>query len=76
MFIIFWLCLFIINKPAIRGSDDDDDDDNDDDDDDINNKYKKITEDYKNNKIKYEEIKERINKINDAIKIYKKNLKN
>ena len=33
------------NKPAIRGSDDD-----------INNEYKNITEDYKNNKIKYEEI--------------------
>ena len=35
------------NKPAIRGSDDD-----------INNEYKNITEDYKNNKIKYEEIEE------------------
>ena len=33
------------NKPAIRGSDDD-----------INNEYKNITEDYKNNKRKYEEI--------------------
>ena len=33
---------------------------------------KKITEDYKNNKIKYEEINERINEINKAIKIYKK----
>ena len=51
------LALKNINKPAIRGSDDDD----------INNEYKKITEDYKNNKIKYEEIKERINEINNAI---------
>ena len=63
------LALKNINKPAIRDRDNDDDDD---DDDNINNEYKKITEDYKNNKIKYEEIKERINKINDAIKIYKK----
>ena len=47
------LALKNINKAAIRGFDDDDDDD----DDDINNEYKKITEDYKNNKIKYEEIK-------------------
>ena len=68
-----------INRPAIRGSvydDDDDDADDDDDDDDINNAYKKITEDYKNNKIEYEEIKEQLNKTNDAIKIYKKNKKN
>ena len=42
------LALRDINRPAIRGSDDDDEDD---DDDDINNKYKKITKDYKNNKI-------------------------
>ena len=55
------LALKNINKPAIRGSDDD-----------INNEYKKITEDYKNNKIKYEEIKERINETNNAIKMYKK----
>ena len=48
------LALKNINKAAIRGFDDDDDDD---DDDDINNEHKKITEDYKNNKIKYEEIK-------------------
>ena len=45
------LALKNINKAAIRGFDDDDDDD------DINNEYEKITEDYKNNKIKYEEIK-------------------
>ena len=56
------LALKNINKPVIRGSDDDV----------INNEYKKITEDYKNNKIKYEEINERINEINKAIKIYKK----
>ena len=58
------LALKNINKPAIRGSDDD-----------INNEYKKITEDYKNNKIKYEEIKERINETNNAIKMYKKKKK-
>ena len=82
------LALKNINKPAISGrdndNDDDDDDhddhdddydhdDDDDDDDDINNTYKKITEDYKNNKIEYEEIKEQLNKTIDAIKIYKKN---
>ena len=60
------LALKNINKPAIRGGDDDDDDD----DDDINNAYKKIIEDYKNSKIEYEEIKEQLNKSNDAIKIY------
>ena len=38
-----------INRPAIRGRDDDDDDD-------VNNEYKKITEDYKNDKIGYKEI--------------------
>ena len=43
------LALKNINKPAIRGRDNDNDDD--DDDDDINNTYKKIIEDYKNNKI-------------------------
>ena len=59
-----------INRPAIRGRDNDDDDD---DDDDINNTYKKNTEDYKNNKIEYEEIKEQLNKTNGAIKIYRKN---
>ena len=32
--------------------------------------YNKITEDYKNNKIEYEEIKEQLKKTNDAIKIY------
>ena len=79
------LALKNINKPAIRGRDnDDDDDDNDDDDDDhdhdddddhINNAHKKIIEDYKNNKIEYEEIKEQLSKTIDAIKIYKKNKK-
>ena len=62
------LALKDINKPAIRGRDDDDDDD----DDDINKEYKKIVEDYRNNKIEYEEIKEKLNKTIDAIKIYKK----
>ena len=36
---------------------------------------KKIVEDYRNNKIKYGEIKEKLNKTIDAIKIYKKNKK-
>ena len=65
------LALRDIHRPAIRGRDDDDDDY--DDDDDVNNKYKKIIEDYKNNKIKRKEIEKRINKINYAIKMYKKN---
>ena len=48
------LALRSINRPAIRGrdnydSDDDDSDDDSDDDDDVNNEYKKIIEDYKNN---------------------------
>ena len=58
------LALRDINKPAIRGRDDDDDD--------VNNEYKKITEDYKNDKIGYKEIKEKLDKTIDAIKIYKK----
>ena len=80
------LALRNINRPAIRGrdnydsddddsDDDDDDDDYDDDDDDVNNEYKKIIEDYKNNKIKRKEIEKQINKIKNAIKIYKKNQK-
>ena len=80
------LALRDINRPAIRGrdnydsddsdsSDDDDDDDDDGDDDDVNNEYKKIIEDYENNKIKRKEIEEQINKIRYAIKIYKKNQK-
>ena len=40
------------NNSDDNDDDDDDDDDNDDDDDDVNNEYKKIIEDYKNNKIK------------------------
>ena len=49
------LALRSINRPAIRGrdnydsDDDDDSDDDSDDDDDVNNEYKKIIEDYKNN---------------------------
>ena len=73
------LALRDINRPAIRGRDNydsgDDDDDDDHDDDDANNKYKKIIEDYKNNKIKRKEIEKRINKIKYAIKMYKKNKK-
>ena len=74
------LALRDINTPAIRGrdnydSDDDDSDDDVDDDDDVNNEYKKIIEDYKNNKIKRKEIEKQINKIKYAIKIFKKNKK-
>ena len=71
------LALRDINRPAIRGRDnyDSDDDSDDDYDDDVNNEYKKIIEDYKNNKIKRKEIEKQINKIKYAIKIYKKNQK-
>ena len=41
----------------------------------VNNEYKKIIEDYKNNKIKRKEIEKQINKFKYAIKIYKKNQK-
>ena len=51
------LALKKINKSAIRARDDDGDDDDDD-----NNINKKIVEDYKNNKIEYEEIKEQLKK--------------
>ena len=47
--------------------------DDDDDDDDTKTEYKKVVEDYRNNKIEYKEIKEKLNKTIDAIKIYKKN---
>ena len=43
------LALRDINGPAIRGRDDDD----------VNNAYKKIVEDYKNDKIGYKEIKKK-----------------
>ena len=68
------LALRDINRSAIRGRDDDDDADDydDDDDDDINKEYRKIVEDYRNIKIKYEEVKEKLSKTIDAIKIYKK----
>ena len=70
------LALKDINRPAIRGRDDDyDDDDDDDDDDDIKKEYKKIVEDYRNDKIRYEEIKEKLSKTIDATKIYEKNKK-
>ena len=65
-----------INRPAIRGrnnggykSSNDDDDDNDDE---INNTYETIVKDYKN-KIKYKNIKDKLNEINKAIELYKKN---
>ena len=74
------LALRDINRPAIRGrdnydNDDDSDDDSDDDDDDVNNEYKEIIENYKNNKVKRKEIENQINKIKNAIKVYKKNQK-
>ena len=72
------LALRDINRPAIRGRDNydsDDDSDDSDDDDDVNNKYKKVIEDYKNNKTKGKEIEKRINKIKYAIRMYKKNKK-
>ena len=62
------LALRNINKSA----DDDDDDYDDDDHDDVNNAYKKIIEDYKNDRIEYKEIKEQLNNTYNAIKIYKK----
>ena len=68
--------LLDINRPAIRGRgnydrDDDSDDDEVDDDDDVNNEYKKIIEDYKNNKIKRKEIEKQI-KLNMQLKFIKK----
>ena len=67
------LALENINNPAIRGRDNGGyDDDDDDDDDDINNAYKKIIEDYKNNKTEYEEIKEQLNKTKMQLKYIKK----
>ena len=69
------LALRDINRPPTRGRENYDSDDDDDDDDDVNNEYKKIIEDYKNNKIKRKEIEKQINKIKYAIKIYKKNQK-
>ena len=70
------LALRDINRPT-RGRDnyDSDDSGDDDDDDDVNNEYKKIIENYKNNKIKHKEIENQINKIKNAIKVYKKNQK-
>ena len=69
------LALRDIDRPAIRGrnGNDDDDDDNDDDDDDDGESYKKIVNDYKNNKIDYKNIKEELNKINERIDFYEKN---
>ena len=66
-----------INRPAIKGRNNggyksSNDDDDDDDDDEINNAYKAIVEDYKNNKIEYKNIKYELNKINKIIESYKK----
>ena len=64
------LALRDINRPAIRGrngDNDDDDDDDDDDDGDDDESYKKIVNDYKNNKTDYTNIKKELNKINKRI---------
>ena len=53
------LALRDINRPAITGRNGNDDDGDDDDDDD-NESYKKIVNDYKNNKIDYKNIKEEL----------------
>ena len=60
-----------INRPAIRGRNDDDDDDGDDDD----KAYRTIVEDYRNNKISYKSIKDKLNEFNKNIELYKKNKK-
>ena len=41
----------------------------------FNNDYKKIINDYINRKIKYEDIVDKLNKVNKGIKIYEKNQK-
>ena len=41
----------------------------------FNNDYKKIIDDYTNRKIKYEDIVDKLNKVNNGIKIYEKNRK-
>ena len=66
------LALRDINRPAIRGRNSDDDDGDDDDDDD-DESYKKIVNDYKNNKIDYKNIKEVLNRVNKKIDFYEKN---
>ena len=60
------LVLRDIDRPAIRGRNGNDDDDDDE-------SYKKIVNDYKNNKIDYKNIKEELNKINKIIDFYEKN---
>ena len=64
------LALRDINRPAIRGRNGDD---GDDDGDDHDESYKKIVNNYKNNKIDYKNIKEEFNKINKRIDFYEKN---
>ena len=61
------LALRDLDRPAIRGRNGDDDDD-----DEVNESYKKIVNDYKNNKIDYKKIKEELNKINKRIDFYEK----
>ena len=41
----------------------------------FNNDYKKIIDDYIDKKIKYEDIVDKLNKVNKGIKIYEKNQK-
>ena len=62
------LALRDINRPAISSRNGDDDDDDDDDE-----SYKKIVNDYKNNKIDYKNIKEELNKLSKRIDFYEKN---
>ena len=68
-----------IYRPAIIGKDNggykSSDDDNNDDYDDYNRTYETIVDDYKNNKIKYKYIKNELDRINNAIKIYEKKKK-
>ena len=76
------LALRDINRPAIKGKDnggyksrddDDDDDGDDDDDDDAKRAYEIIVDSNKNNKIRYKDIKNELNRINmNRIKMLQK----
>ena len=66
------LALRDINRPVIRDRNGDDDDDDDDGGDGDDESYKKIVNDYKNNKIDYKNIKEELSKINKRIDFYEK----
>ena len=57
-----------INRPAIKGNNNNNDDDDVDDDD-----YKRIVNNYKNNKIDYKSFEKELNKINKRIDFYEKN---